>query len=197
MFKKGLCFTFFFLFLTSFACAQTNPLDRIVNDEESAKVCVANAKFALGILGIKIDRDILIRVENLDDLQREAGRGHRSGGNTLAFYRAHSPEAIWLPKGYKVSELTPYVAHELVHAWQSTNCPLQDVAIEEGLAEWAGMKTCQITRRPDLVPRFLNYGNDVQVNKMIQYFIQLEKKGGFKAVLDYAKTATKLPKEVL
>lgn len=197
MLRKILFAFFVFLLLGSLALAKTNPQDRIVNDEESAKVCVANAKLFLGILGIKIDRDILIRVEKLDDLQREAGRGYTSAGNTLAFYRAHSPESIWLPKGYAISELTPYVAHEMVHAWQTTNCPLQDIAIQEGLAQWAGLKVCQMTKRNDLAPRFMVYGNDVQIAKMIQYFIQLERKGGFKAVLDYAKTATKLPKEVL
>ena len=196
MFKKVLYTTLFVLFLSFFAWAQTKEPERIVNDKESAKICVDNAKSALSQLGIKIDRDILIRVEKLEDLKMEYARTS-PGYNVFAFYNAHSPEALWLPKGYKVSTLTPFVAHELVHAWQTTNCPLQPHAIHEGFAQWAGMKTCEITNRTDLIRHFLIYGDDDKATKMIQYFIQLEKKGGYKAVLDYAKTATKLPREVL
>ncbi len=178
----------FFVLLISLSAVQAQS--PIVNTEADGKACVVEAKKVLSWLGIKIDRDIYIRVEPLEYLQTHSS-GERSGDRTFAFYQAHSPEAIWIPKGYSKDILIPSCVHELVHAWQTTNCPLQDRAVSEGLACWAEMRACLFMKRPDLAGRAMNGSGDPIERKVIQRMMEIDKKDGPEAVLNYAKKTVK------
>lgn len=187
--KFGIVISVFALCFLSMGFQQV-VIEGVVSDEAGAKVCVSQAKSLLKILGLTIDRDIYLRVEDSSSVQTHFSNSGVSGENVIAFYQAHDPECMFVTKGYKQTLTTVICAHELTHAWQSDNCPLQDKAITEGFAYWIESQAALLLHRSDLAAMASRCsGTDPKEVKVFAYLQKLNQSGGLKAVLDYVKTA--------
>ncbi|MDQ7826059.1 MAG: hypothetical protein RDV48_24870 [Candidatus Eremiobacteraeota bacterium] len=161
-----------------------------ITTDEQGTACCKEAKRILGLLGVKIDRDILIMVRPYDEVQVQ----HNSGGGRAVevggYYQSHSPESIWIVAGLSRSKAIAVLAHELAHAWQSSNSPLQDRTLKEGFAEWCKWKTLLALGELSLAGRLLSL-DDPDYGRGFKIFCNVEEKGGIPAVIQYARTATK------
>jgi hypothetical protein len=167
-------------------CAST-----IDNDIEGA-ICLQESRKILATLGVTVEREILLKVRPRQEVQvhfvSSGGRSISVGG----YYQAFSPETIWIVAGLDRNRTIADIAHELAHAWQSTNCPPQDRTITEGFATWCGHKTLLYLGERQQAAR-LEALDDEDYGRGLKLFLSIEAKGGPKAVLDFAKTAVKVP----
>ncbi len=175
---------------TSFAFADKNS-DNFVTTEEEARNCLIRAKALMASLGLPVNRDIYTRIEEMDSVQTHFSNSGVSGERTIAFYQAHSPEYIMISKGYPFQKTTLYCVHELTHAWQSTNCPLQEEAISEAFAYWVQGQAATLLGRSDLGFSTIMCSGDSLEMEVYQYLNKLYKTGGMKSVIDYVTTTVK------
>jgi hypothetical protein len=93
-------------------------------------------------------------------------------------------QKIYIQYGLSTSRIHEVMAHEFTHAWQIYNCPLdQEQLLIEGFAEWVAYKYSQGRTSGG---SFTNKGNTVY-GRGLNFFLDMEKKLGEKAVFDYVK----------
>jgi hypothetical protein len=162
-----------------------------VTDEAVAEKLFVRARGILSGVGLTVPREILLKLRTRDELMVEK---NGNGGRTIeanGFYRAYNPESIWIVSGLSEEETIGVLAHELTHAWQSTEAPQQDRKLTEGFARWAEYKVFtaigatgqaeSLTRSPDP-----DYGGG------LRYLLELERRQGAAAVIQFARTQTRI-----
>lgn len=186
IYKKIITAMFILLFLVSFSSAQSNPITTNAQGEE----CLSAARNILANYGIKVDRNILIEVCTLSVFQGHhtvisGGTGDDVGG----YYQAYGPESIWIITGYSREYAIGVIAHELAHAWQSTESPAkQSKLLKEGFATWCQYKAFMALGAKAYM-KLLFYLSDGDYSKGLDIFLGIEAKSGIKGVIDYARTA--------
>jgi hypothetical protein len=170
------------------SCAWANN----VTDDKQADELFKKARQVLGSLGLTVPREILLKLRTRDELMVE---NNSHGGRTLelnGFYQPYNPETIWVVSGLSEEETIAVMAHELTHAWQSTNAPQQDRKLSEGFARWSEYHVLLAQGHPDLAER-LTRDSDPDYGGGLRFLLDLEKRQGTPAVMEYAKTQTKIP----
>ena len=172
------------LLLTGLAFAQIS--------DDAAQAIFARAKVFDASLGVGTDRDVALMVRTRDELVVE---NNTHGGRTLeinGFYRAYNVESIWICSGLSDDEIFGTCCHELAHAWQSTECPQQDRKLTEGFARWVEWKAMKSIGNEDMASRLMN-DRDPDYGGGLRFLAHLERREGAAAVIQYAKTETRIP----
>ncbi|HEY3997604.1 MAG TPA: basic secretory protein-like protein [Candidatus Xenobia bacterium] len=164
----------------------------VITDDAAAQALFKQAYAIMAEMGLKIDRDILLNFRTRDELNTE-NAGH--GGRTLelnGFYRAYNPESVWVVSGLTKSETIGVMVHELTHAWQSTESPQQDRKLTEGFARWVEYHTYLKIGDADTA-RTIQEDPDPDYGGGLRYLLDLEKKQGIPAVVQFARTQRDIP----
>lgn len=186
IYKKIIIAIFIITISVSFAFAQNNTITTNAQGEE----CLSVARNILANYGIKVDRNIPVEVCTLSVFQGHhtvisGGTGDDVGG----YYQAFGPESIWIITGYSREYAIGVIAHELAHAWQSTESPAkQSKLLKEGFATWCQYKTLMALGAKAYM-KMLFYLSDGDYSKGLGIFLGIEAKSGIKGVIDYARTA--------
>ena len=165
----------------------------IITTQAQGEECFKEARNILKGLGMVIPREILLKVRPRDEVQVHYVSGGGLAIGVGGYYQSHGPEQIWIVKGQSRNRTISDMVHELTHAWQSTECPLQDRTIKEGLAVWCQYKALIQLGEKDLANRLTKW-KDPDYGGGLRLFLRVEKKGGVPAVLEYAKKTRKPPK---
>lgn len=179
------------LLLVAVLCLTAVAARAAVTEEAQAEALFKKAREVLASLGLTVPREILLKLRTRDELMVE---NNTSGGRTLelnGFYRAYNPESIWMVSGLSETETIGVLAHELTHAWQSTNAPLQDRKLTEGFARWAEYHVLQAINQPGEAER-LTRDRDPDYGGGLRFLLQLEKEKGAPAVMEFARTQTRI-----
>lgn len=107
--------------------------------------------------------------------------------NELGLFVLRGEEArIYILSGLPAGLYYETAAHELAHAWQAENCPLeQDQKIREGFAQWVAAKVLMSIKEPKIL-RLLTERKDVY-GEGYRYFRSLELQEGRSAVFEKAR----------
>ena len=170
---------------------------RIVMSESDAKACYYDARKFNESLGLFLEKNILVKAVNRDEIRREYAKTHSdSPSEVFALYKTR-PQTIWFPLGYEYYLVMPACSHELAHAWQTDNCPPhQNILLKEGLASWVQAKAYSFLSRDDLARSRMRSSVERE-QRVINYLIDFERNGGCSAVLDFCRKNSSLPKEIL
>ena len=191
--KKRLCFLTGVLLLVISTAGILFSSD-IIEDDAQGAAAFAEARALLSSLGVSVDREILLKVRPREEVQvhycSTSGRGISVGG----YYQPYDPETIWIISGQKKTDTIGDMVHELTHAWQSTNAPLQDPMISEGFAMWCEVKVLLMLGDKSKALQCMSI-TDPDYGGGLRMYLDIEKKGGIPAVLEYARTATKAPEK--
>lgn len=200
--KKRFNFTFIFLCLlmvfifngTAGAEEASSKVQKdAVTTQEQGEECFKEARRLLTSLGLTIPRQILLRVRPQDEVQTHLAN---AGGRTVkvgGYYQPYGPEQIWIVAGQSKNQTISDMTHELAHAWQSTECPLQDRTIKEGFAVWCEYKILVMLGEKAMAHE-LTLRADPDYGGGLRLFLKVEKEGGVPAVLEYAKKTKQPPK---
>ena len=171
----------------------TASAERTIDKEEDAKVIYAQAKAFVARYKMSVPRDVIMRFETRDQIKADYSRSGRSGEHTRAYYQPHSPECICIPEGLEETEFFATAVHELTHAWQSSECPIQDRGVVEGAAYWMTSKAYAQKGRTDRAVRCLNRcsGTDPIECKVATKLELLYREKGIDEVIKYLKTTTR------
>ena len=131
---------FVFCFVSSVSAEEN--WNRIINDEAEAQALYKKAVDFTKQMKMNVDRDIYMRFEEPEYIKVQFSNGGRSGEDVFAFYKPMGPELIYMPKGTTAIKFYTAAVHELTHAWHSSNCPLQDRSVNEGLSKWMEFMAC-------------------------------------------------------
>ena len=173
--------------------AKSKTQKEIILTQEQGEECFKEARNLLATLSITIPREILLKVRPKDEVQTHLAN---AGGRSISvggYYQPYNPEQIWIVSGRTKNQTISDMAHELTHAWQSTECPLQDRTIKEGLAVWCEYKILIMLGEKAMAQR-LTLWEDPDYGGGLRLFLKVEKEGGIPAVLEYAKKTKKPPK---
>lgn len=172
------------LLLASPARAQT------VQGDEDGALWLQRTRQIVAKLGVTVPRDILLKVRPADEVQVQyistGGRSISVGG----YYQPYNPETIWIVSGQSPEETMASMAHELAHAWQSTEAPLQDRTVVEGFARWVEYKLL-LDLGEEARARDLAASPDPDYGEGLRLFLEVERRGGIPEVLKAARTARK------
>ncbi|MHB2018791.1 MAG: basic secretory protein-like protein [Candidatus Xenobia bacterium] len=160
--------------------------------DDAAQTIYAQARAFDASLGLHVDRDIPLMVRTRDELEVE---NNTHGGRTLelnGFYRPYNVESIWVCSGLSPDEMFGTCCHELAHAWQSSDCPQQDRKLTEGFARWVEWKAMQ-SRGDEQIANLLLHDRDPDYGGGLRFLVNLEQNQGAAAVIQYAKTETRIP----
>ncbi len=177
----------FLLLLLACAPALASTGGAVQGDEDGAAL-FARTRDLVARLGVTVPRDILLKVRPREEVQVHYLSG---GGRTISvggYYQPFDPETIWIVAGQSPSATMASMAHELAHAWQSTNSPLQDRTITEGFARWVEYR---LLLRVGEEGRALALAGspDPDYGAGLRLFLDLDRQGGPTAVLKAARTA--------
>jgi len=178
----------FLLLLTLAAGAWAAP----VSDDAAAEQLFKKARGLLGGVGLTVPREILLFLRTRDELMVE---NNSTGGLAIelnGFYRAYNPESIWVVSGLSEEETLGVMAHELAHAWQSTESPLQDRKLKEGFARWAEYHVLMAIGASEQA-QMLARSPDPDYGDGLRYLLELERTQGAAAVLQLARKETRIP----
>jgi len=160
----------------------------VVQGDEDGAVLFARTRQLVARLGVTVPREILLKVRPREEVQVHYLSG---GGRTISvggYYRPFDPETIWIVAGQSPTATMASMAHELAHAWQSTNCPLQDRTITEGFARWVEYRLLLTLGQPGAA-QALAVSPDPDYGGGLRLFLGVDRKGGPAAVLKAARTA--------
>ncbi len=163
-----------------------------VTDDATAQALFNQARGELSALGLTIPRDILLHLRTADELNVQL---HSTGGLSIeadGFYQPYNPECVWIVSGHDRLYTEGVMAHELTHAWQSTEAPQQDRTVTEGFATWVQYHVLQHIGDPSDADQ-LTYRSDIDYGKGLHFFLDLEKREGIDAVVHFARTESKIP----
>ncbi len=200
--KKMFAFKFIFLclsvvFIQNYAAIAEEASSKIQKDcistQEQGEECFAEARKLLSTLGITIPRQILLKVRPKDEVQTHLANAGGRSVSVGGYYQPYDPEQIWIVSGQSRNQTISDMSHELAHAWQSTECPLQDRTIKEGFAVWCEYKVLFMLGEKELAKQ-LALREDPDYGGGLRLFLKVEKEGGVAAVLEYAKKTKKPPK---
>lgn len=179
------------LVLLAVPSVQAQSSDPPVTREEDAQALFGRARRGLAALGLAVSRDILLKLRTPDELNVEnAGNGGRAL-EVEGFYRPYNPESIWVVCGMSTSRTLGVLAHELTHAWQSDNAPLQDRKLKEGFARWVQY---HVLRNEGFVAEALalTRSGDDDYRGGLLALLEIEKQRQVRGVIELARTAQKL-----
>jgi len=163
----------------------------VVSGESEALALYAQARQHLVGMGLKIPRDIPLKYRTRDEVMVE---NNSTGGRTIdldGFYRPYNPEEIWIVSGLSVPRTLGAMAHELTHAWQSTESPLQDRKLKEGFARWIQYKV-MVSQGYDEVAAGLRSEPDPDYGGGLRALLEIEERQGPAAVIEVARKKTSL-----
>jgi hypothetical protein len=164
---------------------------QMVGDEAQAHKVFVRARAGLGALGLTIPREIPLKFRTRDELMVE---NNGTGGRTIeldGFYRPYNPEEVWIVSGLPYGRTLGAMAHELTHAWQTTESPMQDRKLQEGFAMWVEYKVLVADGFPSLASR-LTRSSDPDYGGGLRYLLEVEQKKGTAGVLEIARTKTSI-----
>lgn len=167
---------------------------KIINTEAEAQPIFENAKSFVASMKMGVPRQILLRLESPDFIKVTfSSSGYRTGESVQAFYQSHSPESIWMPTGLDETEFFATAVHELIHAWQSSECPPQDRSLLEGLASWGTVQAYGSRKQSQRAISYLTSCSkrDPVEGKVVNHLMTLCRNGGIDAVINYVKKETK------
>lgn len=159
----------------------------IVSSENEALSIYGHARDELAAMGLTIPRNVPLMYRTRDELMVE---NNGSGGRAIeldGFYRAYNPEEIWVVSGLPRDRTLGVMAHELTHAWQTTNCPLQDRKLHEGFACWIQYKILLRDRYEEQASRLTQVRDD-DYGGGLRALLDVEKRQGVEAVMEIART---------
>lgn len=162
----------------------------VVQGDEDGAVWFQRTREIVAKLGLTVPRDILLKVRPRDEVQVQYISGGGLSINVGGYYQAYNPETIWIVSGQSPNMTMASMAHELTHAWQSTEAPLQDRTVSEGFARWVEYKLLVAVgeqRRADA----LAASADPDYGEGLRLFLEVERRGGVEAVMKAARTAKK------
>jgi hypothetical protein len=187
----------FFVLLASMSALATDTGngDDIIKSQEQGENCFKQARTLLSSLGVTVPRNILLKVRSKDEVQVQyistGGRAILVGG----YYQPYDPETIWIIINQPRDKTIGDMAHELAHAWQSTNCPLQDRTLVEGFAMWCEYKVL-VGMGHKRYAEHLAQSPDPDYGEGLRLFLKVEAKRGASGVIEFAKKNTKVPKDI-
>jgi hypothetical protein len=189
---------FFILILISMAFLNSPGVvwgenNNLMTTDKQGEECFREARNFLRGLGMTIPRDILLKFRPEEEIQVQYISG---GGRSISvggYYQSHSPETIWIVNGQTRTRTIADMVHELTHAWQSDNCPLQDRMITEGLAVWCQYKAL-LSMGDSSYAKSMEKWDDPDYGGGLRLFLAIEKKDGIQGVIKFAKKETKPPK---
>lgn len=132
-----------------------------------------------------------VKIADKDEIQTKFSQGGRAI-QVSGFYQPYNPEQILILSGLSPEECAATMIHEYTHAWQSRNSPSQDRALKEGFASWVEYHYLKSIRRGALAQR-LTRKSDPDYGASLVQLLEMEKKIGSKGIVNFAKTAQKLP----
>jgi len=186
IYKKIITTIFIMLFLASFASAQNNAVTTNAEGEE----CLSIARNFLAGYGITVNRKIPVEVCSLEIFQ-----GHHTvisggtGSDVGGYYQAFAPESIWIITGYSREYAIGILAHELAHAWQSTEAPAkQNKMLKEGFATWCQYKMLLALGAKSMANALFSL-SDPDYSQGLKTYLNVEAKSGIQGVINYARTA--------
>jgi hypothetical protein len=185
----------FAIVLLIFAASDIFPVygDKIETQEQGEE-CFRIARDHLKKMGIVIDRKILLFMRPWEEVQVHFVSGGGLAKTVGGFYQPRDPESIWIIVGRSKNMTISDMSHELAHAWQVTNTPIQDRMLVEGFATWCQYKVMKTLGYAGFAEDIFKLG-DPDYSEGLRLFMELERKRGVKGVVEYAKTATKPPKK--
>ncbi len=132
-----------------------------------------------------------VKLADKDEIQTKFTRSGRAM-DVAGFYSPYNPEEIFILSGQTEETCAATMVHEYTHAWQSRNCPSQDRAVTEGFASWVEYHYLMSVGR-SYEAQSLTRKSDPDYGASLQTLLEMEKKVGKAGVIEFAKTATKLP----
>lgn len=160
-----------------------------VTTDDAARALFAQARADLVTLGLTIPRDIPLKFRTRDELMVE---NNSHGGRAMeldGFYVPYDPEAIWIVSGLSGPQTLGVMAHELTHAWQSTNSPLQDRKLKEGFAVWVQYHVLLAENEPAMAQKLTRW-QDPDYGGGLRALLEIEKHDGMDAVIETARKET-------
>lgn len=161
-----------------------------VQGDEDGAVWFQRTREIVAKLGVTVPREILLKVRPADEVQVQyisgGGRSIEVGG----YYQPYNPETIWVVAGQAPNETMACLAHELAHAWQSTEAPLQDRTVVEGFARWVEYKLL-LAVGEEARARGLASSPDPDYGEGLRLFLEVERRSGVSGVIQAARTARK------
>ena len=142
--------------------------------------------------GLLVPKPPPVKLADKDEIQTKFTASGRSM-DVAGFYSPYNPEEIFILSGQSPEECASTMAHEYTHAWQSRNCPSQDRAVKEGFASWVEYHYLISAGRQGEA-QSLTRKSDPDYGASLVVLLEMEKKVGKKGVIEFAKTATALPK---
>jgi hypothetical protein len=187
---------FYQIVLTFLVCSwviySTPVFAEIIDTQEKGEACFKEVRNVLSKLGISVNRNILLKMRTKQEVQvhfiSTGGRSIQVGG----YYQPFNPETIWIIINQQKVNTIADQAHELTHAWQSSNCPLQDRMLTEGFAMYCEYKFLQAIGEKAFAESLLRI-KDPDYGDGLRLFVEVEKKNGVQGAIEYAKKTTKPP----
>jgi hypothetical protein len=144
-------------------------------------------------LGMELNirpRLVLVDHARLAELSRisAAGNGHGGGEVLGLFVRQGQRRFIYLQELLPRPLLIQIASHEYAHAWQGEQCPLlRDLIVREGFAEWVAyhslLEMDEQDKGEQMLRRHDHYGAG------LRHMLDIERRHGVTAVLDYCRAA--------
>ena len=160
-----------------------------VTSEGEALSLYARARQDLVGMGLKIPREIPLKYRTRDEVLVE---NNSTGGRAIdieGFYRPYNPEEIWIVSGLSQPRTIGAMAHELTHAWQSTESPLQDRKLKEGFARWVQYKVL-VAEGHGRFAAGLRRDADPDYGGGLRALLEIEERQGTPAVIEVARRKT-------
>jgi hypothetical protein len=180
------------IWLLNFSLLAKAAPDTIITSQEQLESIYQEIQgfiyHALG--GIKIDPPPLVKLADKDEIQFKFVQDTGTGMEVIGFYQPFYPEQIYVLGGYSRIRCASVLCHEYTHAWQSRNCPLQEVALREGFATWVEYKYLFAHQQYQMAQTLRNL-EDPDYREGLTKCLVLEARLGIPKLIEWVKTAEK------
>lgn len=176
--------------LMPLAQAQNCTGAEIVDTPKKLQLVLIKAKTILaGHINLKLSRPVLVQLADTETLDQLSEDSEYAGNTIGAFVPCGSKGicgTVYLLKEQACDEVLATLLHELTHAWQMENCPVQSPELAEGFARWVEYKGLQYAELYLLADRLLQV-RDPWYGLGLHKWLELEDKIGISGCLQYAR----------
>jgi hypothetical protein len=166
----------------------------VIEKPEQAKVMQSRALSMLkGKLGMSYRLPIEVKLVTGAEIDKKISDSPYKGNSTGIYCFENGKHVVYMMKDTGSDDFFGVICHELTHAWQSENCPGQDIILKEGLAQWVQYK-CLMWDGAYIKANAINQNLADPVYGVGYRFVQrLEDKYKEKGVLEAVKKLKSVP----
>jgi len=187
--RFSLIITLIILWLNFPFLADAGDDNTVVNSQEQLEKIYLEIQDFINrsVGGIKIEPPPLVKLADKDEVQFKFVQNTGRAMDVIGFYQPSYPEQIYILAGYSKIKTAAVLCHEYTHAWQSRNCPIQEVALQEGFATWVEYKYL-LSRQQFQLAQQLRRLSDQGYGAGLKNILELEAKLGIPKLIEWVKT---------